>query len=163
VPAFAVGAALVVALGVLALTTGDARTWGYRAVVVIVGFVAIRALVAWHAARPPPPDAFRRRRPWPRRRRSSPVPATATDRAIQLATVGAGDAHRGLRPLLRDVADERLRARHGIGIDDPRAAEHLAPPTWDLLRPDRPPPHDVRAPGVSARAIDDLLTDLEEL
>ena len=157
----AAAAAFLGATAVLALAEGDARTWGFRALVVAVGIASVRALVRWHGGHPPAPAPFRRAR---RRRRTRGVaPRRGTERVVHLATVSAGDLHRGLRPLLREIADERLRATRGVSIDDPATAEHLAGATWALLRPDRPPPHDVRAPGITDRDLDALLTDLEAL
>jgi hypothetical protein len=70
--------------------------------------------------------------------------------------------HRGLRPMLQEVADERLRAR-GRSLDDPRVADLFDPLTWDLVRPDRPTPHDLRAAGLAPAEIERVLTDLERL
>jgi hypothetical protein len=68
-----------------------------------------------------------------------------------------------LRPLLQEIADERLRARHGIALTDAGAADRLAPATWELVRPDRPTPHDLRAEGLTLATIDAALDDLEAL
>jgi hypothetical protein len=159
-----VGGALLATTAAVTLYEGDARTWAFRIVVAAVGLVAVRALARWHQAHPPAPDPLRRpRRTWLPRRRTLASTRRGSERVLHLATVGAGDAHRGLRPLLQEIADERLRAHHGVSLEEPRAASLLAPATWELLRPDRPAPHDVRAPGLSPAAIDHLLTDLEIL
>jgi hypothetical protein len=155
--------ALAVALAVLLLTEGDRRTIGYRIVIVLVGLGAIRLLFGWHGAHPRPPEPLRRRRWSWRPRRPHQTARRGSERVLHLATVGAGDAHRGLRPLLQEVADERLRARHGVALTDAGAPALLAPATWAFLDPDRPAPHDLRAAGLTPAAIDDLLTDLESI
>lgn len=42
-------------------------------------------------------------------------------------TVERSDRVDAVQPLLRKLAAERLRARHGVGLDDARAAELLGP------------------------------------
>lgn len=164
VAGIAVGASLGGALLVLSLADGGDRVWWFRGYVVIVGVLALRALVRWLATLPRtrPPEPFRRhRRHW--RHRQPPPTRRGSDRVLHLATYSAGDAHRGLRPILQEIADERLRARHGIALTDGDAADRLAPATWELVRPDRPTPHALRAPGLTPDAIDALLADLEAL
>jgi hypothetical protein len=164
-----VGGALLAGLDALVVHEGDERVWWYRGVVVVMTVLALRALVRWLDSVPAPIPAspFRRRRiDWRRvlRRRAAPVGTKhGSERALHLARLSAGDAHRGLRPLLREVADARLRARHGIALDDPGASALLAPATWDFVRGDRPVPHDLRARGLAPEDIDALLTDLEKL
>ena len=160
-----IAASVLGALLVLASQDDTRRVWGFRAYVVFVGVLAIRAVLRWLASVPPVvrPEPFRRRRRrWPRRR----VPATTrhgSERVLHLASFSAGDAHRTLRPLLQEIADERLRAGHGIPLDDDRAERLLLPETWELVRPDRPNPHDLRARGLEPDAIDAILADLEAL
>ena len=165
VSALAIAASLGGALLVLSSPDETRRVWGFRAYVVVIGILAVRALVRWVATVPPTvrPAPFRRRsRRWLPRR--PPVTTRhGTDRVLHLASFSAGDAHRTLRPLLQEVADERLRARHGLTLDDPAAATLLDPATWELVRPERPPPHDLRAPGLDPMAIDSMLADLEAL
>jgi len=165
-PIASIVAAMTVSVTVLTVSGGDTRLWAFRATVVVVGVLAARAVLQWLATFPLAPEPFRRpsrswRPPW-RRKRGIRATAPAV-RVLHLATFSAGDAHRGLRPLLQDVADERLRARHGIALTDPRAEALLRPPTWELVRPDRPVPHDLRAPGLSTEQIDTVLADLEAL
>lgn len=164
-PLLVVVATLAGALAVLSSADDTRRAWGFRFYVVIVGVLAIRAIVRWLDGLQPVvrPEPFRpARRSWPWRR--TPVASRrGSDRVLHLAMFSAGDAHRGLRPLLQEVVDERLRSRRAITIDDPRAESYLAPATWELVRPDRPTPHDLRAPGLDPATIDSLLADLEAL
>lgn len=161
----AVWLALAGALLVLVVPDGDERAWWFRAFAALVGVLALRGLTRWLDAQPRllPPEPFRRPRPWFTRRRLAVLPTHPTEQVLRLAEFSAGDAHRGLRPLLQEIADERLRALHGITLADPHAEERFAPPTWELIRPDRPSPHDLRSRGLLPDAIDAALADMETL
>jgi hypothetical protein len=153
----------------LLLLDGGQRTSGFRVAVVLLAVFALRAIsTATAEANPAPPDspfaparpAKRRRLPW--RTRTTPRRSPA-DALVLGAVERAGQFHHRLRPALRDAADERLRAHHGIDIDDPRAADQLGPEAWALLRADRPPPADRRSPGPDAATMDRVLTAIERL
>ena len=154
-------AALLASLPVLLLVEGAVRGHAFRGYALAVGLLALRAVSKWvdAATPPPPPVPFRRRQPKPDPARP---PADRAEQLVRLAEHSAGDAHRGLRPALQVVADERLRARHGTTLVDGGEAR-LAPATWDLLRPDRQRPTDGRAPGIPPERLDALLADLEAL
>jgi len=156
-------ATLAGALVVLVTADVPARAWWYRGYVALVSFLALRAVVAWvdNQKKSDVAAAFRRPR-W--RRRSTPhVPARPSARLLQLASFSAGEMHRGLRPALQEIAEERLHAHHGLSLADPRAATMVSPATWELLRPDRATPHDLRSAGLDVAAVDALLDDLERL
>jgi hypothetical protein len=93
-----------------------------------------------------------------------PADLARIDRAVASGTASAGDLHLRLRPILREVASDGLR-RHGVDLDaEPaRAQALLAPATWELVRPDRPPPADAFARGVAPAQLDLVLDDLEAL
>src|SRR5687768_6453921 len=119
-PALLLAASVLGALLVLSSQDPTRRVWGFRVYVILVGILAVRALVRWLAALPPVvrPEPLRpRRRRW-RRRRNVATPWHGSERVLHLATFSAGDAHRGLRPLLQEIADERLRSEHGISLED---------------------------------------------
>jgi hypothetical protein len=85
----------------------------------------------------------------------------------ELVTVGrstAGDLHRRLRPLLREIATVEL-ARRGVGLDrDPREARALlGEELWELVRLDRPPPDMRDAPGLTLAQLTALTERLEAL
>jgi hypothetical protein len=112
---------------------------------------------------PPVPAPQRRRRakpPEPTRPRG----LSTTERQLGLSRASAGDVHDRLTPLLRDVARDRL-ATAGIDLDrDPEvAAEALGPETWELVRPDRPPPADRHGPGASLADIRAAVSALEQI
>ena len=83
---------------------------------------------------------------------------------VQLSVSDGEYAHRRLVPLLRELADARLDAVHGIHLDtDPRAAQLLGPAAWNLLRPDRPRPADRFAAGPTLPEIDAAVTGIARL
>jgi cell division protein FtsW (lipid II flippase) len=93
--------------------------------------------------------------------RSDPHPAIAEvarlEREVTLSTATAQDLHLRLLPTLREIAWSRLE----------RAGREPGPETlgrwWELLRPDREPPEDRFAPGISERDLRDLVGDLEAM
>lgn len=52
-------------------------------------------------------------------------------------TVDRGDRTDAVRPLLADLAQDRLQADHGIGLDDPAAVTLLTEPVHRYLTTDR--------------------------
>ena len=71
-----------------------------------------------------------------------PQPIAELDRIDRTVVLGAAnefDFHYRLRPLLRQVAAERLYGLHGVDLDrDPeRARPLLGDELWEVVRPDR--------------------------
>ena len=158
--------AFAAALVPLLFLDGDRRTLGFRAYGLVLGLLALRAILGFsvEAGEPPVDSPFAARRWRPLRRRNEGAPKrTAIDHLAASGTSQASGFHFRLRPALRDIADQRLLARHGIGIDEPRAEAVLGPAAHDLLLADRPPPNDRRSPGIDPATLDDLLTTLERL
>ncbi len=112
---------------------------------------------------PPVPRVERRRR---RRPEEPPRPKglRAMERQVGMAQGSAGDMHERLCPLLRDIARDRL-ATAGIDLDrDPEAAAlAVGPETWELVRGDRPPPHDRHAAGVALADVRAAVDRLEQI
>ena len=160
------------ALVPLLLLDGDRRALGFRAYGLLIGLLALRAILGFSvdAGAPPVGSPFEapRRSPlplpvrWSGRRRDVSR-RTASDHLAASAISQASAFHFRLRPVLRDVADQRLRAKHGIGVDDAGAAALLGPLAYEHLRSDRPPPDDRRARGIDPAALDTILTTLERL
>jgi hypothetical protein len=73
------------------------------------------------------------------------------------------DLHRRLRPILREVAAQRLAARHGIELDQrPEAARAiLGEEAWELVRPDRPHPDELAGTRLDAAGLRRVLDILE--
>lgn len=84
---------------------------------------------------------------------------------VLAASTTAGGVHLRLRPVLRDVAAHRLRSGHGIELDaDPAAARaRLGDALFEVVRADRPRPHDPFAPGLTNAAVAGMIATLEEL
>lgn len=85
------------------------------------------------------------------------------ERQLTYARTSSFDLHYRLRPLLREIAGQRLAARRNVSLDGQpeRAATLLGPDAWDLLRPDRPPPADRHAPGLDRTALATIVAALE--
>ncbi len=101
----------------------------------------------------------------------SPVPPTAPqqlvalERLISTASATALHAHAYLRPVLAEVAAERLAAHgHSLGrMSEPAGRQLLGEDLWEIVRPDRPFPPDRYGPGVSRPELDAMLAGLERL
>ena len=88
-----------------------------------------------------------------------------TERLLTIANTTAFDLHFRLRPVLREVAEQRLADRQGLRLDsgDPRVREALGEELWEVVRPDRETP-DVRfARGLEPAAIRRVIERLEAL
>ena len=98
------------------------------------------------------------------RRRTTPDLA-AIDRLLALAVSSAEDEHVRLRPLVLDIARQRLADHTGVRIDTApeAAAALLGPETWELVRPERPRPDDRRARGTSPEGLRAVIESLERI
>ena len=87
------------------------------------------------------------------------------EREVTLGQTTAFDLHFRLRPTLRRIASELLRARRGIDLDaNPEAARRaLGDETWELVRADREPPHDRFGPGIELESLRHVVVSLEAL
>jgi hypothetical protein len=119
----------------------------------------VRALAqAAPGAEPEPPT--RRARPTQR------LPELErTERAVLLAASTAFDAHYRLRPILREIAAQRLATRHGLSLDDDVGAARamLGEEAWELVRGDREPPHLHYGPGVVTAELRRAVAALERI
>ena len=79
------------------------------------------------------------------------------NREVTLATASAYDLHYRLVPHLREIAQCRLE----------RSGHSPSPETlgrwWELLRPDRQPPDDRFAPGITQADLRALVADLDRM
>ena len=99
-----------------------------------------------------PPEALR------------PPDLERTERLVTLATTTAFDLHYRLRPILREVAEQRLADRRGIRLDDdPEAEDALGPELWEIVRPDREPPGKRFAPGFEPDSLRAAVARLENV
>jgi hypothetical protein len=105
--------------------------------------------------------ALKRSRPGSTR----PPELVRIERELVAGLETAGGLHQRLVPLLREAATARLAGTRRIDLvhqpDAARAA--LGDETWELVRPDRPAPHDRTASGLPVARLRTLLDTLEQL
>lgn len=149
---------------VLALLPGRAelalRVYALVVAAIALGLVMAALRRAYARETPLRPPAHRRTE-----RRN--VPPTLA-RVEQEALLGVADAfalHFRLRPRVREIATDLLRARCGLDLDrQPELASRvLGDTTFALVRADRPPPADRLARGIAIQDLDRVVTSLEEL
>jgi hypothetical protein len=92
---------------------------------------------------------------------SRPPEIERLERELTMATASAFDLHARLRPTLREIATIRLATR-GRRLDDD-GQELLGDELWELVRPDRRPPIDRHAPGITPEALRSAVERLEAL
>jgi hypothetical protein len=92
-------------------------------------------------------------------REPTPEEFERLEAAVLLAKETASDLHFRLRPILVEIARERLFSRQGVDLDasPSRARAILGATAWELLRPDREPPTDRLAPGASQAELRDVV------
>ena len=104
------------------------------------------------ALEPEPPEALR------------PPDLERTERIVTMATTTSFDLHYRLRPILREVAEQRLADRRGLRLDeDPGAREALGEALWEIVRPDREPPERRFTEGLAPRSLRAAIERLEVL
>lgn len=88
-----------------------------------------------------------------------------TERAVLLSASNAFDVHYRLRPILREIAAQRLATRRGLSLDEDLGAarEVVGEETWELVRPDREPPHLRHAAGLPAPQLREVVAALERI
>jgi hypothetical protein len=87
-----------------------------------------------------------------------------TERLVTMAASTSFDLHYRLRPILREVAEQRLNDRRGMRLDDdPEAENALGRELWEIVRPDREPPGKRFAPGLEPDALCAAIARLEDL
>ena len=102
----------------------------------------------------------------PRARRPARLPELERlERDVALGITTAFDLHFRLRPTVRRIATELLRARRGIELDaSPDAARRaLGEDTWELVRADREPPAERLASGLELASMRRVVDSLEAL
>jgi hypothetical protein len=94
-----------------------------------------------------------------------PAELERLEREVYLSLGSTFYLHHRLRPLLREIATNRLLLRHGIDLDGrPAEAEKLVgPEAWAWLRPDRKEPRDRWAPGPPLEELSAVVAALEKI
>ena len=156
-------AALVVLVIVLAAVP-DRRELALQ--VYAFGLCAI--VVLWLLGGPGRPRrGLRVRRGAPRRaaRRRGGIDLARVEREVTLGVANAYDLHYRLRPRLRAIVTSRLADRRGIDVErQPEAAQAAVEPVvWELVRPDRQPPHDRHGPGLGLPRLREVMEGLDHI
>ena len=88
-----------------------------------------------------------------------------TERIVSMATSASFDVYFRLRPILREIAEQRLAERRGLALDaaGARVEEALGPELWDVVRPDREAPRRRFGPGLEAETVRGMVERLESL
>jgi hypothetical protein len=86
-----------------------------------------------------------------------------TERLLTISAATAFDFHYRLRPILREVAEQRLADRRGLRLDGggPEVEAILGDELWQLVRPDREPPRDRFLPDVDRATLERAVAQLE--
>lgn len=162
-----VAGALVSAGAVVAvLFTSGARARIVDVYVVVIAAVVMLALFrAVRLAAPPKPSPFQRA--LVRRRSAAEVKPVEVpgERDVVLSRLNAFHYYIRVRPVLREIAEHRLRARFGIELErEPERARELVPSAaWAVVRPDAPSPADRLARGPSVQEQREVVEALEGL
>ncbi|HEY7379735.1 MAG TPA: hypothetical protein VH572_00870 [Gaiella sp.] len=132
---------------------------------VVLGGALVAGLKAVRAASPSSPPVFDARAAGVEGPPGRFVSLARLEREVSMASTSAYDLHVRLRPTLREVALGLLATRRGIDLDrtPERAREILGDDTWELVRGDRRPPEDGRAPGLDLPSLDRVVSSLERL
>jgi hypothetical protein len=146
-------------------------TSGTRALVVDIYLVVVAGIVMLALFRvirliaPPRASMFEHALAAVRARRPEPMTEVADDRDVVLSRLSAFHYHIRVRPVLRELAEQRLRARFGVELDrEPERARELVPSrAWDVVRPDARPPANRLARGPSLEQQRVVIEELERL
>jgi hypothetical protein len=94
-----------------------------------------------------------------------PPELARVEREVALAVGSAFYEHFRLRPLLREIAAQRLESRFATDLDAPRAAarDSLPEHAWTLLDRDRKPPRDRHGPGIDVTRLHEIVDALEKI
>jgi hypothetical protein len=94
-----------------------------------------------------------------------PAELERLEREVYLSLGSTFYLHHRLRPLLREIASNRLLLGYGIDLDSrpTEAAKLVGPEAWEWLRPDRQEPRDRWAPGPPLEELDAVVDALERI
>jgi hypothetical protein len=94
-----------------------------------------------------------------------PAELERLEREVYLSLGSSFYLHHRLRPLLREIASNRMLLRHGLDPDrrPDEAAKIVGPQAWEWLRPDRQEPRDRWAPGPPMAELSSVVNALERI
>ena len=158
--------ALTLLLLALVITVPGQRSLFVGIYELVLGAVALAVLV--RAFRPLEPQAWQRsafERSPERGEPAETIPELERiDRLVVLGSANSFDLHYRLRPLLRELARERLHASHGVDLDrqPERARPLLGEELWEIVRPERELKRRSQR-GLPAASLEPLVRRLETL
>ena len=150
---------------VAAFLPGKLELAGRIYALVLAAIALGMTLAALRRAYPPIAPLRRTGRRDERPRPAAPPTLVRLEHACALGVARSFDLHHRLRPRLREIAGPLLTLRRGISLDgSPDAARRaLGDETWELVRPDRPPPLDRHARGIPVPRLRAVVESLERL
>jgi hypothetical protein len=88
-----------------------------------------------------------------------------TERVLSMSTTAAFDVHFRLRPILREIAEQRLADRRGLRLDsgERRVREALGDELWEIVQPEREPPSQRFGQGIPPERLARVIERLETL
>jgi hypothetical protein len=150
-----------VVLGVIALLVQQGRDRPFEVVLLAAGALAVA--FGWQMLQRIVPLAAPLASRVTPQATDAPPSLRRVENGVAFSCSRAVDAHMLLRPILRDVAAQRL-STHGVDLDsDARAQVMLGPWAWALLRPGLHEPGDWHAPGLDPAALEHIVEALERL
>jgi hypothetical protein len=156
---------LTLALGIAAFVSSGLQTIFLDVYLVAIGGIFLLALVRTTRVQAPAVRSSRFERAHAQmRRRPSDTDELALARDVELSWLSAFHLHVRLRPVLQMVAAHRLSTRYGVDLEAEagRARELVPAATWELVRPERPPPDDRLAAGPSPSELALVVDELEK-
>lgn len=153
----------VTVLSVVAVASPSNLRAAIHVLVPILAGLVIRALAidVLEGSTSAPGTATRRRR----RPTDQPEGLRRIEAGLAVSPASAMQTHHRLRPVLRQIAADRLRVRRRIHLDEEsaRARAALGEEAWGIVRPDLPTPTDRVSPGISLDGIDRVVERLESI
>jgi hypothetical protein len=131
---------------------------------VVCGAALALALTALRTAYPAE-TPLRRRPHAASSERQPPSGLGRIEHEAALGVAGSFDLHYRLVPRLRSIAAGLLSSRRRISLEGQQAAARaaLGAETWDLVRPDRPPPENRLGRGLSSQELGRVVDSLERV
>ena len=94
-----------------------------------------------------------------------PTELERLEREVHLSLAGAFYLHHRLRPVLREIAANRLLLRQGLDLDarPDTARRVVGDAAWEWLRPEREEPRDRWGPGPAFAELEEVVDALERI
>jgi hypothetical protein len=155
------GAVLVGIVASTSISSGAARD------IYLLFICAIAVLALLKAIRGFSMERFSYEQNEPSRQSDGALPPglSRIERGVALGAATSFDFHFRLRPLLQEIARQRLTTHHGIDLELRHldAQVVLGKELWEIVRPDKEPPANRFAAGLSLDRLRTAVTRLEQI